>query len=149
MWDMMAKSILVHLTETNSITKSIFKTTRTKLLVMQTTMLRIKEGAKISLSVKGLSTTKEKEIMQRLRMELRVDATPQAKINWEVAIIQMLSTKGADSMNLPCKIELGGTIVQSKIYQALTKCLFFTHSNSNNFHLWKISDKDPFLILNS
>lgn len=77
----MAKSILVHLTETNSITKSIFKTTRTKLLVMQTTMLRIKEGAKISLSVKGLSTTKEKEIMQRLRMELRVDATPQAKIN--------------------------------------------------------------------
>ena len=77
----MAKSILVHLTETNSITKSIFKTTRTKLLVMQTTMLRIKEGAKISLSVKGLSTTKEKEIMQRLQMELRVDATPQAKIN--------------------------------------------------------------------
>ena len=77
----MAKSILVHLTETNSITKSIFKTTRTKLLVMQTTMLRIKEGAKISLSVKGLSTTKEKEIMQRLQMEHRVDATPQAKIN--------------------------------------------------------------------
>ena len=77
----MAKNILVHLTETNSITKSIFKTTRTKLLVMQTTMLRIKEGAKISLSVKGSSTMKEKEIMQRLRMELRVDATPQAKIN--------------------------------------------------------------------
>ena len=78
---MMVRSILVHLTETNSITKSIFKTTRTKLLVMQTTMLRIKEGAKISLSVKGLSITKEKEIMQRLRMELRADATPQAKTN--------------------------------------------------------------------
>ena len=77
----MVRSILVHLTETNSITKSIFKTTRTKLLVMQTTMLRIKEGAKISLSVKGLSITKEKEIMQRLRMELRADATPQAKTN--------------------------------------------------------------------
>ena len=74
----MAKSILVHLTETNSIIKSIFKTTRTKLMVI-TTMLRIKEGAKISLSVKGLSTTKEKEIMQRLRMELKVDVTPQAK----------------------------------------------------------------------
>ena len=74
----MAKSILVHLTETNSITKSIFKTTRTKLMVI-TTMLRIKEGAKISLSVKGLSTTKEKEIMQRLQMELKVDATHLAK----------------------------------------------------------------------
>ena len=73
----MAKNILVHLTETNSITKSIFKTTQTKLLVI--TMLRIKEGAKISLSVKGSSTTKEKEIMQRLQMELKVDAAPQAK----------------------------------------------------------------------
>ena len=75
----MAKSILVHLTETNSTTKSIFKTTQTRLLVMQ--IMIIKEGAKISLSVKGLSTTKEKEIMQRLLMELRVDAIPQAKIN--------------------------------------------------------------------
>ena len=74
----MAKSILVHLTETNSITKSIFKTTRTKLMVI-TTMLRIKEGAKISLSVKGSSTMKEKEIMQRLQMELKVDATHLAK----------------------------------------------------------------------
>ena len=75
----MARSILVHLTETISITKSIFKTTRTKLLVIQTTMPRIKEGAKISLNVKGLSTTKEKEKMQRLQMELRADATLQAK----------------------------------------------------------------------
>ena len=74
----MAKSILVHLTETNSITKSIFKTTRTKLMVI-TTMLRIKEGAKISLSVKGSSTMKEKEIMQRLQMELKVDATHLAR----------------------------------------------------------------------
>ena len=78
MLDTMAKNILVHLTETNSITKSIFKTTRTKLMVI-TTMLRIKEGAKISLSVKGSSTMKEKEIMQRLQMELKVDAAPQAK----------------------------------------------------------------------
>ena len=76
----MAKSILVHLTETNSITKSIFKTTRTKLMVI-TTMLRIKEGAKISLSVKGSSTTKEKVIMQRHQMELKADATLQAKIH--------------------------------------------------------------------
>ena len=75
----MAKSILVHLTETNSTTRSIFKTTRTKLLVMQTTMPRMQEGAKISLSVKGSSTTKEKEIMQRLQMELKVDATHLAK----------------------------------------------------------------------
>ena len=75
----MASSILVHLTETISITKSIFKTTQTKLLVIQTTMFRIKEGAKISLNVKGLSTTKEKEIMQRLQTELRADATLQAK----------------------------------------------------------------------
>lgn len=75
----MASSILVHLTETISITKSIFKTTQTKLLVIQTTMLRIKEGAKISLNVKGLSTTKEKEKMQRLQTELRADATLQAK----------------------------------------------------------------------
>ena len=75
----MAKNILVHLTETNSITKSIFKTTRTKLLVMQTTMLRIKEGAKISLSVKGSSTMKEKEIMQRPQMEPKADVTPRAK----------------------------------------------------------------------
>ena len=74
----MAKNILVHLTETNSITKSIFKTTRTKLMVI-TTMLRIKEGAKISLSVKGSSTMKEKEIMQRLQMEPKVDATHLAK----------------------------------------------------------------------
>ena len=85
----MAKSILVHLTETNSTTKSIFKTTRTKLMVI-TTMLRIKEGAKISLSVKGSSTTKEKEIMQRHQMELKADATPQVKTHIEEAIIQML-----------------------------------------------------------
>ena len=84
----MAKNILVHLTETNSITKSIFKTTRTKLMVI-TTMLRIKEGAKISLSVKGLSTTKEKEIMQRLQMEPKADVTPRAKTHLEEAITQM------------------------------------------------------------
>ena len=84
----MAKSILVHLTETNSITKSIFKTTQTKLLVI--TMLRIKEGAKISLSVKGSLTTKEKEIMQKLQMELKVDATHLARTHCEEAIIQML-----------------------------------------------------------
>ena len=85
----MAKSILVHLTETNSTTRSIFKTTRTKLLVMQTTMLRMQEGAKISLSVKGLSTTKEKVIMQRHQMELKEGATPQVKTHIEEAIIQM------------------------------------------------------------
>ena len=73
----MAKSILVHLTETNSTTRSIFKTTRTKLLVI--TMLRIKEGAKISLSVKGSSTTREKEIMHRHLMELKEDAIPLVK----------------------------------------------------------------------
>ena len=84
----MAKNILVHLTETNSITKSIFKTTRTKLMVI-TTMLRIKEGAKISLSVKGSSTMKEKEIMQRPQMEPKVDVTPRAKTHLEEAITQM------------------------------------------------------------
>jgi hypothetical protein len=75
----MASSILVHPIETISITKSIFKTTQTKLLVVQTTMHRIKEGAKISLSVRGLSITKVKEKMQRLQTELRADATLQAK----------------------------------------------------------------------
>ena len=75
----MAKSILVHLTETNSTTRSIFKTTRTKLLVMQTTMPRMQEGAKISLSVKGSSTTREKEIMHRHLMELKEDAIPLVK----------------------------------------------------------------------
>ena len=73
----MVRSILGHLTGTNSTTKSIFKTTQTRLLVMQTTI--IKEGAKISLSVKGLSTTKEMGKMQKLQMVLKADVIPQAK----------------------------------------------------------------------
>ena len=73
----MVRSILVHLTETNSTTKSIFKTTQTRLLVIQTMI--IKEGAKISLSERGLSTTREMGKMRRLLMVLKADVILQAK----------------------------------------------------------------------
>ena len=78
----MATKVLVHLRETSNTTQSIFKTIPTKakeIRIHKVPMLRIKEGAKISLNVKGLSTTKEKEKMQRLQTELRADATLQAK----------------------------------------------------------------------
>ena len=52
-------------------------------------MHRIKEGAKISLSVKDLLTTREKAKMQRHQMELKVNVTHQGKTHLEVATTQM------------------------------------------------------------
>ena len=83
--DMIAKTSLVRLRETNCNqckSQAIFKTTLIKAREMQThkvQMLRIKEGAKISLKERDFSITMVKVKMQKHQMEPKANATHREK----------------------------------------------------------------------
>ena len=80
--DMIARTSQVHQRETNSKTQLIFKTMLIKAREMQThkePMLRIKEGAKISLKERDFSITMVKVKMQKHQMEPKANATHREK----------------------------------------------------------------------